>query len=439
MTARTRRILSQALPLALLLAAVTALLLAPSVSARADDELTVTVDIPDTDDELRVTDAQLRWGLNAETGSGAFFGGCNFLSAGVAGDAGSARVWSEVDAIGPDALFRTSDGNVRIEKPTSDGGWQPLTWGGRCTDAAGRTVTASGGDAGTGVTAVIDGGEGVVDVAAGTARIQWRGSVSVVFYGGMTYWWLSDPVLTVEPDGSGTLTATLGGYGASMEDLTKWDRLSSTSDVVIATLEDVRLGEDGLATVPVYQGVAVSTPADITAQRRDVDGWGSFPQGFVDFQVRTGQSAYWFTSGGLRDFAKPTTTLWISYDAANPQPAVPPPPSAPAVPDNTGSGTGTGTGTGVGTGSGAGAGSGGGAGGGSAVLAGATASPDGDEGPLASAPEWLSPGLIPVAVAEADERDVLAFGSAALLGLSSLAIVGFRSGFLVLPFSGNTL
>lgn len=93
----------------------------------------------------------------------------------------------------------------------------------------------------------------------------------------------------------------------------------------------------------------------------------------------------------------------------------------------------------MGTGSGAGAGSGGGAGGGSAVLAGATASPDGDEGPLASAPEWLSPGLIPVAVAEADERDVLAFGSAALLGLSSLAIVGFRSGFLVLPFSGNTL
>ncbi|GAB2620372.1 hypothetical protein [Pseudactinotalea suaedae] len=400
--------------------------------AAAADGVTVVVDIPDGDSELRVTDAQLRWGLNAETGSGAFFGGCNFLSAGAAGDAGGARVWSDADATGPGALFRTRDGAVRIEKPDADGGWQDLTWPDRCQDGTGRTVTSDGGDLGTGVVAVIDGGEGTVDLDAGTARIQWRGSVTVVFYGGLTYWWLTDPMLVIEPDGTGTLTATIGGYGTSMDDLTRWERLSPVPDVVIATLSGVELGETGMATVPVFDGVQVQVPDSVQPQRRDVEGWGSFPQEFVDAQVRTGQAAYWYTSGGLRDSAKTPTTMWVSYEASTPLPSTPPPPSTPEP--SAGGAPAPGTADGFPGSSGAGAGG---------VPPSGISTPPvlADEptlqaptGQLVSAPTWLAPGLIPSA-APATSNDLLPLGVAGVLGLSSIALVGFRSGWLVLPFS----
>lgn len=420
-----------------------AALLAPAATA---DDVDVTVTIPDVDGEARVDDAQLRWGLNAEAGSGAFFGGCNFLSAGVAGDAGSARLWTGADASGRDALFRSTDGDVRVEKPTAAGGWREMSWDDRCTDAAGRTVTSSPGDLGTGVTAVLDGGEGVVDLEEGTARIQWRGSVTVVFYGGLTYWWLTDPVLEVDSSGRGRLTADVGGFGASMEDLSKWERLPVARHVELATLDGVELGEDGLRVVPAYAGVRVSTPDGVPDQQRDAPGWGSFPQGFVDVQVRTGQAAYWFSSGGLRDFAKPATTLWVSYDAASPVPAAPTPPSDPVEPVQPAQ-----PGPGLPPAPSAG-GAGGGLSGAPPALPPGSAGPvtiapvgvGAAAGPLAgdvlagpfAAPTWLSPGLIPLAApAPTAAADTLAIGAASALSLACLAFVGFRSGWLVLPFS----
>lgn len=401
-------------------------------AAAAADDVTVVVDIPDADSELRVTDAQLRWGLNAESGSGAFFGGCNFLSAGAAGDAGGARVWRDTDATGPGALFRTRDGAVRIEKPDADGGWQDLTWSERCQDANGRTVTSNAGDLGTGVVAVIDGGVGTVDLDAGTARIQWRGSVTVVFYGGLTYWWLTDPMLVIGPDGTGTLTATIGGYGTSMDDLTHWERLSPVPDVEIATLAGVELGESGMATVPVFDRVAVQVPDHVQPQRRDVDGWGSFPQEFIDAQVRTGQAAYWYTSGGQRDTAKAATMLWVSYEASTPLPSSPPAPSTPGsssggsaapphgrgFPDPDGGSTAGVTPTGVAPG----------------PVLGGEPTLQAPTGQLVSAPTWLAPGLIPsAAAATSGANDLLPWGVAGVLGLGSVALVGFRSGWLVLP------
>lgn len=421
--------------------AAVALALGPALvvaGAAAADDVTVVVDIPDAESELRVTDAQLRWGMNAETGSGAFFGGCNFLSAGVAGDAGGPRVWGAADATGADALFRTSDGRVRIEKPDAHGGWQPFTWDGRCQDATGRTVTSNGGDLGTGVVAVIDGGEGIVDLADGSASIQWRGSVSVVYYGGLTYWWFTDPRLAIEPDGTGTLTATLAGYGASMDDLSHWERLSPASDVEIATLAGVELAETGLVTVPEFEGIAVDLPGAIQSQRRDVEGWGSFPQEFIDVQVRTGQAAYWYTSGGLRDFAKAATTLWVSWDASRPLPSTPPPPSV------SGSSSGTPGASGA-PGAGAPIQPGNAGPGGGASPTGATPSapilggePTLQTQPalLPTQPTWLTPGLIPTAAAGGrGQSDLLAIGFAGVLGMSSVALLGFRGGWLVLPFS----
>lgn len=298
----------------LALALAAALALAGGTAAAAD-QIELDVEIPAlTDEPFDVTDAQLRWGLNEEAGSGAFAGGCNFLSAGAVGNTGGSKVWTAQDE-----HFRTRDGTVTIEKPvaTSQGSrYRPVSFAERCADADGRPVLASS-PRGTGIQAVLDGGTGRVDPADGTATISWEGSVTVVFYGGMTYWWFTDPVLEVR-DGRGTLRATASGYGTSREDTSSWERLPATK-IVLAELPEVSLrGDKGFAAQPAYLGVRVEAPSGAPEQRRTGEHWGSFPQSFVDFQAGTGQEAFWYSSGGARDVAKPATPLTVSYDAADP-------------------------------------------------------------------------------------------------------------------------
>ena len=44
-----------------------------------------------------VDDAVFNWSVNDESTGGAYFGGCNFLIAGEAGDTGMARIWTADD------------------------------------------------------------------------------------------------------------------------------------------------------------------------------------------------------------------------------------------------------------------------------------------------------------------------------------------------------
>lgn len=269
----------------------------------------------------RVTHAQLRWGLNTEAGSGAFFGGCNFLSAGTAGDSGGARVWGAGDG-----LYRSNEGAVRIEKPNAAGEWGRASFETRCLDAQGRAVTTSSTSSTTGSQVVIDGGTGSVR-ADGGLDVRWTGSFTVAFYGGMTYWSVSDPVLTLDAGGSGRLVGTASGYGTSMEDMSRWEPIAAQS-IVLAEIRGADLsGGAGFVVVPEYLGVSVTGGDQIERRTENADHWGSFPQSFVDFQSLTGQRAYWLTSGGVRDRAKPATELYVSYDAAAPI-AVPPPAGA---------------------------------------------------------------------------------------------------------------
>ncbi|MFJ8603226.1 hypothetical protein ACIREM_31840 [Streptomyces shenzhenensis] len=103
-----------------------------------------------------------------------------------------------------------------------------------------------------------------------------------------------------------------------MNDPGKWVPLPATT-VTLADLSGVELGASGFTVAPDYLGVSVSVPAGTTGQPVKSDAnkayWGSFPQSFVDFQQLTGQSSYWFTSGGSRDAAKPTTPLTVAYTA----------------------------------------------------------------------------------------------------------------------------
>jgi hypothetical protein len=264
-----------------------------------------------------VTDATFTWGLSDEQGGGAFFGGCNFLSAGTAGNTGSSRVWAEADG-----FYKTTDGNVTIQKPDAAG--QPVapTWATKCQTAAGTPVTANNVASKTGNQVKIAAGRGVVNVATNTASIQWTGSFTSVFYGGMTYWSAKDPKLTINADGTGTVTATASGYGADMVETGKWTTIAPKV-ITLANLTDVDVTAAGLvvggtsnpAITPSYLGVTANVGTG-TPQATSGPAWGSFPQSYVEFQQLTGQSSYWYSSGGARDAAKPAAPLTVRLTSA---------------------------------------------------------------------------------------------------------------------------
>lgn len=259
-----------------------------------------------------VDDVTLTWALSQEAGGGTYFGGCNFLSAGKAGNTGSSRPWTSGDN-----FYRAAEGNVSILKDGASGPVAP-TWDTKCFNAAGTSVSPAPGSS-TNNRVQFTGGEGRVDLAAGTATVSWEGSFTSAFYGGMTYWHASDPTLTVSADGKGTLKATVGGYGTSMDDMSQWGVLTER-EVTLANLSGVSLSEDGLTINPDYLGVVLT---GITGQATTGANAGSFPQDFVEFHEETGQAAYWYSSGGSADpkkIAAPINIAWDATEAPEPEP-----------------------------------------------------------------------------------------------------------------------
>lgn len=273
------------------------------------------------------------WGLNNEANSGAFYGGCNFLSAGRAGDSGSARVWTASDG-----LYSPNDGAVTIEKPNASGSWTTASWDTKCQDRNGQAVSTSrpfNSEPWTESRVKITGGQ-VEEHDDGSVTVRWEGTFTVAFYGGMTYWWASDPVLELDASGDGEVTATASGYGADMFDPDKWVQLEERT-VTLADLKGIdtqgSLEQGYFEKAPEYLGVRYAgtresggrenvggaNPEDLATEQaaRTTENeayWGSFPASFVDFQADTGQFSYWFTSDGVRDPYKPALPLTVSFD-----------------------------------------------------------------------------------------------------------------------------
>ncbi|NIH72051.1 HtaA domain-containing protein [Auritidibacter ignavus] len=274
------------------------------------------------DQNLPVSDVQFSWAVNEEAGGGAFFGGANWLVAGEVGNVHGdqnrgATVWDEKK----DAKYFTNrDGNVTITRPDAQGNQVPATWAARNFES----ITADGEPAGNRLKtapgssswnqANIAAGSGTVDPEGENAEISWDGSFTTVFYGGMTYWSINDPKLTVT-NGKGELTATLTGYGADMYDLSKWVKLDPMHNATVATFSDVDVTETGIEIKPDYLGVAVEVEANgpSNPQKREGKHWGSFPQDTVDFNVGTGQAGYWYSTGGQVDPKKPAAPISVSY------------------------------------------------------------------------------------------------------------------------------
>ncbi|QZQ56353.1 hypothetical protein KZI27_05850 [Curtobacterium sp. TC1] len=303
---RARRLAAGATAVALgtTIAAAAALGAAPANAASAD-----------------VTDASLSWSLSNEANAGAYFGGCNFLSAGVAGNSGASAPWT---ATNPSPGYAASAGNVSIAYPTTAGGTSTPTFATKCQTGDGTTVTPA--TSTRGVLTLAE-GTGTVDAAAGTADIAWDGGFTVAFYGGLTYWSAEDPELHVAADGTGELTATVSGYAAS-RDGGSWAPLTPRT-VHLATLTDVDVTSTGITVSPDWQGVE---PASATSLNKTNADWGSWPADFVDFQNETGQSSYWYTSGANDAAAKKPQPISIAYTAAE---APTPEPTTPVAPEPT--------------------------------------------------------------------------------------------------------
>ncbi|GAA4741187.1 hypothetical protein GCM10023350_27190 [Nocardioides endophyticus] len=255
-------------------------------------KLTVSPKMTIPEDGLDLEGVSLDWTGSEELQSAPPAGGSNYFSAGKSN--------------GDEASYKAADGNVKVQQLSSIGAESAATY-------ATRAAHVSNG--GSQLVRLSD-GEAKVE-ADGSATVEWEGSWSVNFYGGMVPFTVTDPELEVDKDGRGTLKADLSGYASSMEDPEVKTPLDLVQDVTIATFSDVEIDPAGKVIVdPDYAGVELTVPDGQTPQKRTGDGWGSWPQGFVDFHVATGLSSYWYSSGGAADSKKPPTPFVVDFTDA---------------------------------------------------------------------------------------------------------------------------
>lgn len=293
-------------------AALALVVLGTGTSAHAVD--------PEGETTVEVSTAVLRWGMSNEANNAAHAPGTyNFFSAGRIRDPGKGNV-----AL-PQSAWRQSAEKVAIEK-WNGSAYRPATWAGLRTDADGVTISGPTSGRYSGHQFVFSSGTGTVDREAGTAHLEWTGDVSVLFYSGFTFFYLSDPVLEVA-DGHGLLTGTLSGFGSSREQPEEWNEIPAR-EVTLADLPSIDLDDvAGFNATPAYDGVTVAASGT---------SWtGAFPQSFVSFMDELGAAPFWLNSGGSTDPAKKALPLSVSYDASDPvTPTTPEPPTPTAPIDN---------------------------------------------------------------------------------------------------------
>src|SRR5690606_31716841 len=151
----------------------------------------------------------------------------------------------------PSRKWSARSGNVEIQKVNAAGVWKQATWDGLGTDTNGSPIGLYGPFSGHRVR--ITEGRGTLDPDKDDAELQWRGTFTVVYYGGNTVFTLTDPKLTVD-GGVGRLTATGGGWAADRLDPTVWQAVTPR-EVPVVELRDVDVTEIGLEVTPNYRGV----------------------------------------------------------------------------------------------------------------------------------------------------------------------------------------
>lgn len=299
--------MSTSAPLRPLVALATALATAGALAlgagpapAQSDDGARETV---------RIADASLAWGFNRESSNAAFAPGtANFFSAGKVPDTGGGRVLTRGE-------WRARAGDVVVQKRRAGGGYRQATWAGLKTQPNGQPLGSPTAGTFSDHRVLLSDGTGTVNAAANTATLRWKAAFTVVYYSGYTYFYVSDPVLTVRADATATLTATLSGFGSSQSDPDAWAPLPKRK-VTLARFTAAKVTASGVKRLtPLYRKVRYTPPAgsDGVPQVRSGADWGSFPTSFVDYQQRTGQHSYWYSSGGATDDFKVALPMTVTY------------------------------------------------------------------------------------------------------------------------------
>ena len=281
------------------------------------------------DDTHTVSNASFDWSVNEESIGFAPFGGCHFLSAGMASNA----QWTETSG-----QLRATDGNVSVLKPDASGTPTAITWANKCQNRNGQPLSASANPKTSEEFMRFSAGSGEASPATNSAHIEWIGSATVVYYGGLAFFSISNPVLDVV-NGVGKLTATLSGYGANMSNPFGPKTPIADTMATLAEFTNVTVSNNGAGTTISLPTTYVGTelPAgtvknggpQASKTSENEAYWGSFPASFVKFQDQTGLHSYFYTSGGAADPRKPALPLSLTYTLTE---KVLPAPAAPAKP-----------------------------------------------------------------------------------------------------------
>lgn len=231
---------------------------------------------------------------------------------------------------GNKATYKNTEGNVVIVFRPKDGSAEHAT----TYETTWAHLPIKPSDPPTGDLQLVRLNNGLVDRDAdGGGTIRWNATWSINFYGGLVPFTITNPVLTWDAHGTGTLTGDLSGWGSSMDNPDVKFPLEPALGATIATFSNATIDQSGtFSATPDYAGVEVTTTDDASPQLRTGDGWGSWPQSFVDFQFKTGLSSYWYSSGGAADAWKAPSPLTVSgLTGFTITPAVPEAPAAPTV------------------------------------------------------------------------------------------------------------
>lgn len=279
-------------------------------------KLTVTPRVQIPVGGVEVKHASLDWLGNEVMQTAPPFGGSNYFSAGVSG--------------GNEATYKPVDGEAAIYQVSAGGEEALATYATRATH-----VTDGGSQL-----ARLYGGEGKIE-PDGSAEIRWHAAFSVNFYGGLVPFTIEDPELKVGADGSGELTATLLGCSSSQSNPNECTPLAAATDVVVAKFSGAQVDpEQELTVTPDYSHVAVTVPSQpgVEPQLQSGPEWGSWPQSFVDFQLATGLSSYWYSSGGAADPDKPPLPFAVNFEGGEAPGSEPGSEEKPAGPGGGGGG-----------------------------------------------------------------------------------------------------
>ncbi len=242
---------------------------------------------------MAVEHASLDW-TGSTVMQSPFFGMYHYFSAGI----------SE----GTEATYKGAEGNAEVLLEAEAGA--VASW---------VTHTDFSAEAGHHQVVRLSDGSGRIE-ADGSAKVSWDADFSVNFYGGLAPFSIEDPTLTVNPDGSGELTATLSGCAASQaEPQAGCVPFAPVPGAQIATFTGVQVDPEAPLTItPSYAGVEVETTKPV--QNRTKEGWGAWPQAMVTFQNQTGLSSYFYSSGSSEDPKKAPLPFVVDFKGPTPTP-----------------------------------------------------------------------------------------------------------------------